>query len=92
MDLAAGSVPFAKLELRVLRRSHVEHWVKEMSQSSATRSKPLAGSTVHTRVSNVRAVLRAAVHDRMIPRDPSEGVALPRRRRRRRCHVDPDHR
>ncbi len=32
-------------------------------------------------MNNVRAVLRRAVADRVIPRDPSEGVALPRRRR-----------
>jgi integrase len=32
-------------------------------------------------MNNVRAVLRGAVADRVIPRDPSEGVALPRRRR-----------
>lgn len=76
MDLAARSVPFADVPLRELRRSHIEHWVKAMA------AKPLAATTIHTRVNNVRAVLRGAMADRMIPRDPSEGVTLPRRRKR----------
>ncbi|RBY79580.1 hypothetical protein DQ238_10315 [Geodermatophilus sp. TF02-6] len=35
---------------------------------------------MHTRINDVRAVLRGAVADRVIPRDPSEGIALPCRR------------
>ena len=42
----------------------------------------LAPGTVQTRTQNVRAVLRAAVADYLIARDPSAGVALPRRRRK----------
>jgi integrase len=76
MDLAVGSVTFADVPLQSLRRSHVELWVKAMT------AKPLAATTIHTRVNNVRAVLRGAVADRMIPRDPSESVTLPRRRKR----------
>src|SRR5829696_6506879 len=75
MSLAARSTTFADVQLRSLRRSHVEHWVKSMV------SRGLAPGTVHTRTNNVRAVLRGAVADRVIPRDPSEGIALPRRRR-----------
>jgi integrase len=75
MDLAAGSATFADLPMRVIRRSHVEGWVKGMSD------RGLAAGTIHTRANNVRAVLRAAVADRVIPADPSEGVTLPRRRK-----------
>lgn len=75
MKLAAGSVPFADMPLRSLRRSHLEGWVKGMV------NRGLAPGTVHTRMNNVRAVLRGAVADRLIPSDPSVGVALPRRRR-----------
>ena len=75
MDLAAGSVTFGTIPLRSVRRSHVEKWVKGM------QSRNLAASTIHTRANNVRAVLRGAVADRVIPRDPSEGLSLPRRRR-----------
>jgi integrase len=75
MALAAGSVPFSDLPIRAVRRSHVEQWVKTMS------ARTLAVGTIHTRVNNVRAVLRGAVADRLIPVDPSEGLTLPRRRR-----------
>jgi integrase len=75
MRLAARDVTFADVPLKSLRRSHVETWVKAMS------SRGLAPGTVKTRVQNVRTVLRAAVRDRMIPSDPSDGVALPRIRR-----------
>src|SRR3954454_19433278 len=73
MSLAARSTTFADVQMRTLRRSHLEHWVKNMV------SRVLAPGTVHTRTNNVRAVLRGAVADRVIPRDPSEGIALPRR-------------
>ena len=42
----------------------------------------LAAGTIKTRFNNVRSVFRAAVGDRLIPHDPSEGVAIPRQRRR----------
>ena len=72
MDLAAHSVPFAQLPLADLRRSHVEQWIKQMM------TRGLAPGTVRTRVNNVRAVLRAAVRDRVIA---SDAVTLPRLRR-----------
>jgi len=75
MDLAAGSVPFRQLPLAELRRSHVEQWIKQMT------TRGLAPGTVRTRVNNVRAVLRAAVRDRLIANDPSDAVTLPRLRR-----------
>lgn len=76
MDLAARTATFADVPLARLRRSHVEQWVKAMS------TRGLAPGSIRTRVNNVRAVLRAAVRDRVMPSDPSEGVALPRDRRR----------
>ena len=75
MDLAACSVPFGKVPLGKVRKSHVETWVKGMVVDE------LAVGTIHTRAQNVRSVLRAAVEDRVISRDPSVGVTLPRRRR-----------
>jgi integrase len=76
MSLAVRSATFRDVELRSLRRSHVEQWVKHMVAAG------LAPGTVHTRVQNVRSVLRGAVRDRLLASDPSEGVPLPRRRRR----------
>jgi integrase len=66
-----GDVPLSKL-----RRSRIEAWVKRMSADG------LAPATVKTRVHNVRSVLRAAVRDQIIALDPSNGVVLPRDRRR----------
>jgi integrase len=81
--LAAGSVTFGDMPLSALRRSHVERWVKAMQTASRGEGKPtgLAPGTIRTRVNNVRGVLRAAVRDRAIPSDPSDGITLPRVRR-----------
>lgn len=75
MSLAVRTCTFKDVGLGRIRRSHVEAWVKSMDSS-------LAPGTVKTRFNNVRNVLRAAVRDRMIASDPSEGVVLPRQRRR----------
>ncbi|MGC5078146.1 tyrosine-type recombinase/integrase [Agrococcus sp. DT81.2] len=75
MSLAVRGCTFARTPLGQVRRSHVETWVKQM------QSDGLAASTIRTRVSNVRSVLRAAARDRLIASDPSEGVKLPRIRR-----------
>lgn len=74
MDLSVSSCTFKSDDLADIRRSHVEAWVKLMTTT-------LAPNTVHARVQNVRSVLRAAVRDRLIVHDPSDGVTLPRRRR-----------
>ena len=83
MRLAAGSVTFADVPLSSLRRSHIEAWVKAMQTKDRGEGRPrgLAAGTIKTRFNNVRAVLRAAVRDRVIASDPSEGVTLPRGRR-----------
>ena len=60
MSLAVRSATFNDVEIRLLRRSHVEQWVKTMVAAG------LAPGTVHTRVQNVRSVLRGAVRDRLI--------------------------
>jgi integrase len=60
--------------MKSIRRSHVEAWVKTMSIE-------LAPTTIKTRYVIVRSVFRAAVADRIIASDPSEGIALPRRRK-----------
>ncbi len=75
MGLAARSATFADMPLGNVRRSHVEQWVKQMTTAG------LAPGTIRTRMGNVRSVLRAALRDRVIAADPSEGVTLPRIRR-----------
>lgn len=75
MNLAVSSCTFKSIELRKLRRSHVEAWVKSMDDAG------LAPGTIRTRVNNVRAVIKAAVRDRHLATDPTERVPLPRARR-----------
>ncbi len=80
---STGSVTFGDVPLAALRRSHVERWVKAMQTAPRDGGRPpgLAPGTIRTRVNNVRGVLRAAVRDRAIPSDPSDGITLPRVRR-----------
>jgi integrase len=75
MNLATGSVTFADLPLKSVRRSHVEAWVKRMDAAG------LAPGTIRTRFNNVRSVFKAAQRDRVIGTDPTQGVTLPRIRR-----------
>lgn len=71
-DRAVSSVSFAAMPLSTIRLLHVQAWVKSMSSSG------LAASTIKTRFVTVRSVFRAAVQDKRIPEDPTQGVALPR--------------
>lgn len=75
MSLAVRSASFCGMELRKIRPTHVETWVKSMSVD-------LAPGTVKTRFTNVRSVFRAPVRDGLIASDPTEGVRLPRQRKR----------
>ncbi|GAB2732965.1 site-specific integrase [Salinifilum aidingensis] len=81
MNLAARSVTFGDVPIGRILRSHVEQWVKHMQteQHGYGRDYGLAPGTIRTRFNNVRAVFRAAVRDRIIASDPSEGVRLPRK-------------
>ncbi|MDP9094407.1 MAG: site-specific integrase [Actinomycetota bacterium] len=62
-------------QLGQVSHSHIEAWIKRMAD------QPLAAGTIKTRYNNVRGVFRAAVRDRLIVRDPTEAVRLPRQRR-----------
>jgi integrase len=75
MSLAARSVPFAAKPLKQDRRSDVETRIKQMNAAG------LAPGTIKTRYVNVRSVFGAAVKDRVIGSDPTDGVRLPRGRR-----------
>jgi integrase len=76
MRVATDSVTFGDLPLRAIKPSHVEQWVKSMTVAG------LAASTIGTRYNCVRSVFRAAHRDKLIATDPTEAIALPRRRRR----------
>jgi integrase len=62
-------------QLGQVSHPHIEAWIKRMAD------QPLAPATIKTRYNNVRGVFRAAVRDRLIARDPTEAVRLPRQRR-----------
>jgi integrase len=74
MSLAART-PFAGKPMKEVRRSDIEAWIKQMNAAG------LAPGTIKTRYVNVRSVFRAAVKDKVIGSDPTDGVRLPRRRR-----------
>ena len=82
MSLAARSATFGDLDLRQIKVSHVEAWVKSMTVATNDRPRPLAPGTIKTRFVNVRTVFRAAVRDGMIALDPTLAVRLPRQRKR----------
>jgi integrase len=75
MEIATRSTPFGDLPIKAIRRSHIETWVKAMSAAG------LAPGTVSKRYKNVRAIFRAALRDKVIATDPTDGVMLPRKRR-----------
>ncbi len=78
---AADSVTFADVPMRQIRPSHVQQWVKAMSQPADGRRSGLAPSTIRTGYNYVHMAMRAAVVDRIIKADPSAGVPLPRARK-----------
>ena len=87
MDAAVLSTPFIDEPLRAVTRARVEAWIKAMQvQPRGPVAEPtgrgLAPSTIRTRLQNVRTVLRAAVADQALVRDPTVGVRIPRQRRR----------
>jgi len=82
MSLAARYTTFADVDLRRIRPSHVEAWVKSMTVTTTDRPRPLASGTIKTRFVNVRSVFRAAVRDGMIAADPTATVKIPRLRKR----------
>lgn len=82
MDNTAKHVTFGDVPLGDIRRSHIESWVKAMTGT-------LAASTIKTRMSNVRAVIHAAIADKIIISDPTLGVRLPKVRRKERALTIP---
>jgi integrase len=81
-DTAIKSCTFADVPFGKLRRSHVEAWVKSMTDT-------LAPTTVRTRFNYSKIVLRAAVADRHLAEDVTRGVRLPATRKRAHAMVIP---
>ncbi|MDI9917852.1 site-specific integrase [Rhodococcus sp. IEGM 1379] len=83
MDRIDRTVPFGDVAMSDLRASHFETWVKKM------QDQPLAPTTIKSRMMNVRAILKAAIRDKALASDPSQGVKLPRTRRAEAAMVIP---
>lgn len=79
---SARSTTFWSTPLGLVRRAHVEEWVKAMTRPASTRPDGLAATTIRTRYNYVHMGLAAAVRDRIIVANPAAGVSLPRVRRR----------
>lgn len=73
-DQAIASATFLDIPFGKLRVSHIESWVREQSET-------LAPSTIRTRLTVVRGVLRSAVADRKLREDVTAGVKPPKDRR-----------
>jgi len=86
MNLAAGSVPVCQPSIG----PHQTIECRAVGQVDGCRATWLPGRS-RPGSTNVRSVFRAAVRDRLIPHDPSEGVAIPRQRRREAAMRLPTH-
>jgi len=72
VDLAARTFPSRDMPLRDLRPTHIESWIRSVSDAG------LRAGTIRTRVANVRAVLAGAQRDGYTTGNPVTGVRLPR--------------
>jgi integrase len=87
MDHTARSTTFWDVPLQMLRRSHIELWVKDLqsprpgSHRGRRPNEGLAPSTIKSRFARIRTILRAAVADKRMVSDPSMNVKIPRGRR-----------
>lgn len=72
---ALASTTFKQMQIKLILPSHVQTWIKGMSQS-------LAPATVKVHYNLVHSAFRAAVIDKVIGSDPCMRVRLPRERRR----------
>ncbi|RJN32915.1 tyrosine-type recombinase/integrase [Nesterenkonia natronophila] len=70
-DLAIKDCSFSSVPMGKVRPTHVERWIKELSER-------LAPSTVGTYFQRVNVVFRAAARDRHIAQSPLESARLPR--------------
>lgn len=82
-NLVVERFPHAGVALGELRASHIEGWVKSMVDQG------LAPLTIQQRVGSLRAILKAAIRDGYLVRDPSLNVKLPRARRAEAAMVIP---
>lgn len=81
-EQALLSATFADVPIGRITNAHIQDWIKGMTLSGAQKKTGLAPATIETRYGLLRQAFKQAVRDRMIPEDPTDGVKLPRQRRR----------
>ena len=80
-EFALKSTPFMSKEIRKVSHADIQGWVKSMTLPTKTKPAGLAPTTIKTRYKFVNMVFLAAVKERIIGRNPAEGVQLPRQRK-----------
>ena len=66
---------FGKMDLREIRREDLIRYINhKMTVKSKRTERPLATSTIQNGLTIIRRVLRLAVQDELIDRDPSAGI------------------
>ncbi|SMY04105.1 MULTISPECIES: site-specific integrase [Brevibacterium] len=75
-DLIGYGSTFGNVPLLKIKRSHVETWIKTMTNAG------LAPQTIGNRLGLARSVFTAAIGDQLIAVDPTRGVKKPRKRHR----------
>ena len=71
VEYTVASLSFADVSLNKIRRSHIESWIKESQ-------KHHSAGTIRTRFGHVRTILRGAMNDGLLVKEPTKGVRLPR--------------
>ncbi|WP_344880790.1 tyrosine-type recombinase/integrase [Zhihengliuella alba] len=65
-----------------IANAHIQEWIKGMTVRGAKKATGLAPATIETRYNLIRQAFKQAVRDRVIAEDPTDGVKLPRQRRK----------
>ncbi len=81
-DVAGGPVDVVRLDAAAHDPDDPRRDLGEVDGGRPPDRPALAPGTIKTRFVNVRSVFRAAVRDRLIGADPTDGVRLPRQRKR----------
>lgn len=71
VEYTVAALSFADVPLNKIKRSHIESWIK------ASQKHHSAG-TIRTRFGHIRTILRGAISDGVLAREPTKGVRLPR--------------
>lgn len=81
-DEALKSATFAEMPIGRITNAHIQEWVKGMTVRGSKKKTGLSPATIDTRYNLLRQAFKQAVRDRVIAEDPTDGVRLPKQRRK----------